>query len=314
MKKYFKFLTLAALVVSMSSCLKDKSTDNGTTGLVVDNQVFVQLGGASQAARFSSVALDFENKPVTPVFVIARLLSVSPAPVDIVITLDTLGQAAALLPAGVVKLPNSFYTLPAGGLTVTIPKGSNEGTLKINTNAIQFDPSTTYGLGFKIKSVSPSSYQSAANFSTFYTTVGAKNKYDGVYSMTFSNYHPSSNPGYTGEKTTVHMITTGGSTNKMFWPLASAFGIPSILGGGFSYFGAQEPAYTVDPVTNKVTIVNAAVGGSVVYAMAAGYDSRYEPSTRTYYIKFGYNNPGGVFNSATTREWTQEFTYTGPRP
>jgi hypothetical protein len=48
--------------------------------------------------------------------------------------------------------------------------------------------------------------------------------------------------------------------------------------------------------------------------MAAGYNSHYDPATKKIYAKWGYNySPGPVFNPATTREWTDVFTYLGPR-
>lgn len=319
MIKYVRILTLMAFVAgSMSSCLKDKSYNNGTTGLdVIEGQRLVQLGGAYQAAKSSSVALDFVDQPVTPTFAIARLLTGDVAMEDIVITLDTAGLSSgpnSILPAGVVKLPNAFYTIP-GGLTITIPKGSKDGVLKINTNAIQFDPSTTYGLGFKISSVTPSTYAAAANFSTFYTTIGAKNQYDGVYTLEWTNYHPSSNPGYTGSSTTVHMVTTGGNKVKIFWPLLPGFACPSILGGGLSYFGAQEPEYTISAGTNVVTVQNSFSTATTFYSMAPGFNSRYEPATKEIYAKWGYSSGGTYppFDPANAREWTQKFTYVGPR-
>ncbi len=296
MKKYLKFLTLAAFVVSMSSCLKDKTNDDGSTGLVVDNQEFIQLGGASQAGRSNSVALAFEDKAVTATFVTARFLSVNPAPVDIVITLDTAGQTA-LLPAGTVKLPNSFYTIPSGGLTITIPKGSNEGTLKILTNAIQFDPSTTYGLGFKIKSVSPASYAVAANYNTYYTTIGAKNKYDGRYQMT--GYH-NRDPFTFRYDQEMGMITTSGTNVRYYWYLAGDFGHPIGTGpGAVSWYGpAIGPEVVFDPITNQVTNVFNAGGATTItlFTGPGSFPSRWEPSTKNMYVCWNYaNNPLRAF-------------------
>jgi hypothetical protein len=296
MKKYFKFLTLAAVVVSMSSCLKDDSSEDGTTGLNVDNQVFVQLSGASQAGRSNSVALAFEDVTVTPIFVTARFLSVNPAPEDIVITLDTTGQAAVLLPTGIVKLPNSFYTLPAGGLTITIPKGSNEGTLKITTNAIQFDPSTTYGLAFKIASVSPAKYAVAANYNTYYTTIGAKNKYDGKYQMTGYHNRVPFTFRYDQE---MGMVTTSGTNVRYFWYLAGDFGHPIQTATGVSWYGPTiGPEVVFDPVTNQVTNVFNA-GGSTTITLFTGpgsFPSRWEPSTKNMYVCWNYaNNPLRAF-------------------
>jgi hypothetical protein len=110
------------------------------------------------------------------------------------------------------------------------------------------------------------------------------------------------------------MITTGSNTCKIYSPDFPGFYNPAILNGNFTAFGAQEPAYTVDPSTNKVTVQNAYVGAVTFYTMAAGFNSYYDPASRTYYVKWGYNyDAGGVFNAATTREWTQTIKYLRPR-
>ncbi len=290
MKNILKLSFLAAIVIGLASCLKDKGYDSGATGLNVGSQTQKLIGLAleSGVANSASVALDFEDKVVTPVFVTVRLLSANPATEDIKVTLDTTNMNA-LFPAGIVRLPNSFFTIP-DGLTVTIPKGAREATLKITTNAIQLDPSTTYGLGFRIKSVEPAGYTIASNFSTFFTTVGAKNKYDGVYQMTGYHNRPGFIFPYNQE---MEMITTGGATVRFYWPLAGSFGHPIQTPTGVSWYGPTiGPEVTFNPVTNDViSVINA--GGATPITLFTGpnsFPSRYEPATKTIYVCWNYNN------------------------
>ncbi len=219
----------------------------------------------------------------------------------------------------VQELPRNLYTNhpdnPFDGQYWTITFQPNEWKKHLK---ILLDPSTLIsltsrvGLGFQIADVgnaqiSDSRFQLGVEIS-------AKNQWDGVYALTWTNYHPSANPGYTGSTTEIQLRTTGANKGKMFWPLANVFSCPSILNGNLSYFLAQEPEYTINTSTNAVTVQNAAPGATVFYSMATGFTSRYEPATKTFYVKWGYNyGAGGAFDPATTREWTQTFTYLRPR-
>ena len=69
---------------------------------------------------------------------------------------------------------------------------------------------------------------------------------------------------FTGDVSEVYMITTGSNTCKIYSSDFHGFN-PAILNGSFTVFGAQEPAYTVDPSTNKVTVQNAYVGAVSFY-------------------------------------------------
>lgn len=217
------------------------------------------------------------------------------------------------------ELPRNLYTSdpdnPFDGQywTVTFNPGEFVKFLKIN-----LDPSALItlgkrvGIGFQLAEaegalISGSLFQIGVEIS-------AKNIYDGVYNLTWTNYHPTANPGYTGGTTEVELRTTAANKVKIYWPLAAAYCSPSILNGGLSYFLAQEPEYTVNTSTNAVTVQNVASGAVTFYGMAAGFNSRYDPATKTIYAKWGYNYlAGGVFDPANTREWTQTMVYLRPR-
>lgn len=211
-----------------------------------------------------------------------------------------------------IELPLAAYTLSSDISQLTFAAGESIKQVQLHLIKSQMDLSKQYALGFTISDVGAGAVINTGLKSVLYS-IGLKNQYDGKYNLTWSNYHPTSNPNYDGGTTVIEMHTTGANTCKMFWPDAGAYCAPAILGGNLQYFGAQEPEYTVTG-TNAVTVQNAYAGAVTFYTMAAGYNSHYDPATKTFYAKWGYNyNPGGVFNPATTREWTQQFTYTGPR-
>ncbi len=315
MKKYFKILAFAAIVLSLGSCLKDKNYDEGKTGLDLSNaSKIIELGFKFGLDKSQVIGLNFVDANVDASLVTVRLAANEPATEDIVVLLDTTGTEALIQTKGdsnFNRLP-SLYTLPSGGLSVTIPKGKRQAELIVKTNASKFNPSAKYGINFKLKSVSNPGYILSGNFNEFYTILGAKNAYDGVYTCEFTNYHPTLNAGYIGGTTTVHLVTTGPNTNKIFWPTADEFANPALLGGALNYFGSQEPEYTFNPVTNVVTVQNAFAGAVTFYTMNPSFNSRYDVANRIVYAKFGYGYVGGTF-AATSREWTQKLTYTGPR-
>ena len=217
------------------------------------------------------------------------------------------------------ELPRTIYTNhpdnPFDGQywTVTFNPGEFVKFLKIN-----IDPSLLISLGKRVGLGFQLAEASGARISNSLFQVGveisAKNAYDGVYNCTWTNYHPTLNPGYTGSTTEVEMHTTAVNKVKIYWPLAGAYCAPAILSGGLSYFLAQEPEYTVNTSTNAITVQNAAPGAVTFYSMATGFNSRYDPASKTIYAKWGYNyGAGGAFDPANTREWNQTMVYVRPR-
>ncbi len=325
MIKYLKTVAFFVVMAAFSSCLKDKAFDEAETGLnVASSSNLIQLGGAGAPGRSATVGLSFEDKAVTTTVVTARLLTGTPAPTDIVVTLDTTGQSVQF-PAGVVKLPNSFYTLPKG-LTITIPAGKNEGTLEINTNAIRFDPSTQYGLAFKIANISPSGYGIAQNFSTFYTLLGAKNDYDGNYELTLTTtgwgaYGIADGPTYTwgsnADKTSIFMITTSGTAVDMFdeYGFGTFIQVAFSSTGGETGFGATSPRFTFDNATNKLTsVVNTTPPDArnrvfVLNPSAPANTNYFDPATHNIYADYLLKQTG-----RPDQRIVATFKYVGPRP
>jgi hypothetical protein len=321
------FPVLLAGAVLVSSCKKDKEFEPiGDAGRTI---VKMLNGGSTDEPSTSLTGVNFASGDQT--IVVGEIRRDVPneaelnQSVTVTVKVDTTMMRIVndtLAAHGLQTystMPDAWYTSSpdftwGGTFEVTFAPGEFAKAISITIpNATLMDPSSIYGFPFTIVSTNPEKYVS--HFQSTISLVGAKNDYDGIYELTWTNYHPTSNPGYTGGTTTVHMITTGATKVKIFWPDAGTYANPAILGGGLSYFGAQEPEYTFDPVTNKVTVQNAYNGAVTFYSMAPGFDSHYDPATKEIFAKWGYSSGGTYppFNPANAREWTQHFTYVGPR-
>ena len=313
MNKFLKFAAAGSLVLGLTSCLKDKGFDDNTTGHdLSDAPKVVELAYANEVGHSKAYAFDFEDVAITQTVVNIRLAAAAPAGTAVTVKLDTTGAYARLqaFNPDVVLLPTSFYTMDNANLTYTIAAGQVEVPVRINTNAIQFDPSTTYGLFFKLSSVDQSGYNLSGNYDYYIATFGAKNKYDGIYSM--NSFH--NRPGYqlllTDEE--MHMITVGGSEVAYYWPAVPSFGHPIMSPTGLSWYGATvAPNIIFDPSTDLITsIYNTAIaaGGPPIDIMtgAGAGVGRYDAATKTIYAYFRYN-------ANDARGFLDTLVYTGPR-
>ena len=305
------------LGVLITSCEKTELKDGGGKTLVK-----IKDGGGDP------VVLAIDVNPPTEILQIADIRKDPASQADAnSATTVTITNTQAVLDSVNTANGTSFELLPTAAYTFTAPSGvtANGSTwtinlaagelarvISINLNKSQLNFSKSYAFGLKITNSTVGSPSLGSGI--YIVNVIVKNKYDGKYELTFKNYHPTSNPGYTGDVVDVEMHTTGASSVKIYWPDEGGYYNPAVLGGTLTAFGAQEPNYTVNETTNAVTVQNSYPGAVTFYTMAAGYVSQYIPATKTFDVKWGYNyDPGGVFNSSTTREWTQQIKYLGPR-
>lgn len=317
MKKHTLKYTVSAFILAilLSGCLKDKEVDGGQLGIQADPSLrYMEIPGPVNG--INQVNLDAGAAAVTFNVLIVRLAADKPAAQDMQVTLrfepSLIAEYNTANGTNYSEPPASVYTI-ANNMVATIPAGSREGYLKmtmIPDDLIGHE----YALGFSIASVSDAGVKISGNFSKQLVLLGVKNAYDGIYTLRGAFYHPSASPGYGKYTTTVELHTTGANSVNLFWPLLGGYAHPILSGTSFSYFLGQESGYFIDPSTKQVSVSNVSPTGTIVYSMGVGYNSRYDPATRTIYARFGYNySPGGVFNAATTREWTDTLFYTGPR-
>jgi hypothetical protein len=325
MKRIASFLTLAAATVlfTATGCLKDKGFEAGNYGIQIAEVKGVAFPAASRSPL--GYGLDVSASPqVINGLLYVTVEAANAAESDITVGLSnttgtaTSGDIAAYNAAhgtNVQVLPSALWNIPA---SVVIPAGAKNVMLPVTvTNTTSLDPNQSYGISITMTSAS-SGYQVAANQRKVLVIFSVKNQYDGKYTLRGQFYHPTSAPTYPWYTTNVDMITTGPQSVKMYSALFGGYYHPWSTGSSLTAFAGQEPEYTVNPATNKVTVQNTAPGAVTFYTMGkgfnnAGYNSRWEPATKTMYANFGYNMSGDNFVAATTRMWVDTLIRTGPR-
>lgn len=302
MNTFTKIFALLLIGTGLTSCLKDDNVDNQKYGMINLNANKI-VGTSSTSASF---ALPFEdvNRDVTVLTL--KLDAESPATEDLVVTLS-LAQSDAMIAAyntanatTVVALPSNLYTLPSGGLAVTIPKGSRSVPFVIKINTSKINPSLTYGLGLTLASIDKAGYTISGNFGKSLVRISAKNKYDGVYTMK-TKMTASDRP--TVNTTTqwtwpgdVHLVTTSGTSVNLYDDYGFKTYIHPIQTstGGLSGFGETNPRFTLDLATNKVTKVeNSTIAGNGrTFVIDPTGTNQYTPSNKTLTATYFMNQPG----------------------
>lgn len=217
------------------------------------------------------------------------------------------------------QLPTAWYTVKTssnivktggqgGSYSVTFNPGEFAKQIQIVIpDATVLDPSNLYALAFTITTIDASGKISNASRSVI-LQIGAKNDYDGVYSLLSGTVTRYTSPGVpAGDVLSgplagnpdIILITSGayscaippaGVTGGFFW----AYGNNSMVAG------IDGLTLTVDPNTNLTNMVSA---GNATLTNWAGHPNFYDPTNKTFSIAFRWNP------AAATREYDVIFKY-----
>lgn len=236
-----KFLIIAGVASLLTSCLKDKNITDKKYGM--EGLEDVRLVEIVETPT-KTYALDYRDVDTSFTLFTLHLNAAAPAEQDINVTLTLNNQLVddynAENGTAFEVAPSSIYSL--GNLSITIPKGSKEGSVIINTNPADLSAGE-YALGFTISSISVPGIVVSKNYSNLFVYLGVKNKYDGIYTLNGKFYHPASSPAYAGFTLNAEMHTTSPTKVKLYIPddPFHAYCAPGLFGGALSAFGAQEP-------------------------------------------------------------------------
>jgi len=320
MKKFS--LLFAGALLSLTSCLKDGKVNlaPGASPPVIDWATAVTddapANSASQLYRMYTKSYPIAVANTLTVGV--ELTGTDPAPSDITIGIGISSDAynkfygvtapgvvpAVLAPAGTPILPSTFYSgLPS---SVVIAKGTRITYITLTINTTVFDPSKSYILPLAITSTTYGAV--SGNYGTVFYQVGAKNKYDGIYTAK-------------GVVVRATDPVLSGFFSGLSYPLATtganSLGMSQTWSTGGGIAGIDGTTITVDPTTNLVTmsatsnpaLVNNTVGiKDGVGTPGTGFTNRYDPATKTFYLSFYWGT------GPTNRAAQDTLVYKGPRP
>lgn len=313
MRKYaFYLLFIAFMPVVFSSCLKDANITDRNYGLDgIEDVKLIELSNAP----YNLINLEYSTNDTTFSVLTVHANLAEPASEDIVITVA--------LDSNVVKEynadhgtnfklpPANIYTM--GNLSITIPKGSRDGHLKLTAKPSDISAGE-YAMGFRILSVSNPAFVISENYKTVVARLSVKNRYDGVYYMRSKQldwaaaFGISNMPWEWPSNYQIHMITSSANSVNMYSTAHAAYIHPTMTtAGGLSGFGTTNPRFVFDLATNKlINVVNDAAGSARTFLLnPAVTDSRYDPATKTIYAAFILRQPGRtdlqIFDTLTYR-------------
>jgi hypothetical protein len=308
--KLKSLLTIATASLLLASCLKSRDTlgVHKDTGSVVseiwDRAYYGDL-------KFISLDLTPSTETISD-FLTLRVhapRSNQPAGGNVRVTL--VQDNAAVTAAGLTVLPSNAYTLPSS-LEFTVP-ANGEIKVPITLNKNNMNLANSYGLGFKISSVSGGVISELAK--SIVIGIGLKNRWDGRYMMsgTFVDFANSAFTYYGDQE--YHLITTGPNQVRVFNADLGLHGYLFLNGSTPTYYGSYGLIVNFDPATNAITSITNYYGQPSANGRSANLDpsgvNKWDPATKNIQIKHWMDQPSVI--TPHRAAFNETWTYLGPR-
>lgn len=334
MKKILYTFLAITLAVSFTSCLKDKAFEDkkiGLDGIGETTPMSVGIPEASGPITFR--AYEVKSTPIDDEkFLFINLNSAEPAKEDVSVNLalnnTLIANYNSANGTNLVPLPGNQYTFTST-LKVVIPRGSNNGYLKIRFPATTgLNAQFNYAFGFTIASVDQPGYVIAANQRDIVVQINVKNKYDGVWSLNGRHNRPTLDGPY--RNINVLLITSGERSAYMRWPgsagnfiyqgNAISFNGPNVDGhpiatsaGALSYYGSFTVNYIFNPADNFID------WNMSPYANTLTNQILPPPAFTNQYFPPAGGQPARIlahfqYNGNPARQFYDTLTYVCPRP
>jgi hypothetical protein len=327
MKRFQNIFVLVFAAIGLTSCLDEQEIfDPKASPNVIEFASNTPIKSPLSAVHPLYVN-SFEIKPEgaeLPVVISYSGGDVAPTDIEVTITLDEAALARyndwnnkvndpGDTEADFTMLPANLYNLPT--TTVTIPKGERTATVNIKMFTEQFDLTQKYALPLTITKASSGIL--SGNHATAIFSVGAKNKYDGLYSVT-GTMVDANNAAFTGYyPKEISLVTIDGNTVEYYDEGFHLNGHIFSTGTSLSYYGSFLAQFNFDAQDNVESVVNAygqtaggnQRGGILITPAVNKMTFEADGTPKTLEVKYAMTQFGNV---RTT--WTETYTYVGPRP
>jgi hypothetical protein len=280
------------LLISLNSCVKNRNAQ-GTDFSHLQDHVILLNGGTSGFAA-SNVAFSGDTATLTITVDLASVnLPTSPVAVTIGVDNPQIATYNAATGKSFVALPDSAFSLASA--TLTIPAGQQYASTTISFYKANIDGGLSYLIPISIKDASGKALTSNLN-TRFFNIIG--NPLAGTYSDVGYLYHPSA----------PRAIAPGFKTITAISATILQVDLGDLGGAGYIAW------FTVDPATNKVTIMDppgyynatddflkqwatlaevVPPGYTPQWAGSSQIHNTYDPATKTFYLRYGYLGGGG---------------------
>lgn len=311
-------LVAIALVVLLTSCLKDHDYEDGLSGVKPDkNARIAEISGPVSGFRVADLIA--RNADTTLSTLITVRLASDEAPksdVRILLAVDNGLVTTYNTQNGThyTPLPANLYSVP--DLSVLIPAGQRVGYLRLVTKPSNL-LTAEYALGFKIVEASNSDIRISGNFSKQVVAFAVRNKYDGAYNVSvktvgWAAFGIASGVSYNwGGK--LHLVTASATSVTLLDPSnGSNLQVAFTSAGGGTLFGAAAPLYTFDAATDKLTAVTNTLPddgrGRTFRINASDPNNKYDEATKKIFASYYMTQAG-----RPDQEIYMTFTYVGSR-
>lgn len=169
--------------------------------------------------------------------------------------------------------PDSLYTVEK--MEATIPAGQRQGFATVKITTIKMNFQAKYVLPFTISSVN--SDVKISNWNHLLVNITAKNEWDGTYLYTATTTLGDA------DETKAKMVTIG------------QYSVVMNLINHYS----NEVVYTVDPVTNLVTV---SMRASALPGIATDPSSHWDPATKTFHVIWSSNSGARKFDETYVKQ------------
>lgn len=251
-------------VVSFTSCLKGDpmNLDPERSNSVIEfNNTGSIVSGINAAYHRFAMDLGSMGAGETATFnVNVNYAGADAAPDDILVNLvvdeAALTQYNETDEGNFVMPPADIYNLPS---SVVIKKGTHQTTVQVTiTNNEHYDFNVSYALPIKIASVSSGTI--SGNFGTAIYSFSARNKYDGVYTVTGGSFtdHTIGAGATVSYPKTLFLKTYGANSVAYFDPNLNGglYGFIFSNSGSGSYYGNFAPIFWFDEAGNVTSVTN----------------------------------------------------------
>ena len=296
-------LTALAISLSLTSCLEDKEFANSVNQTVANRNStpIISVGTtATGTSEFLALAVEATTKDTTINLIPVVYNSQDLATEDIKVTmapdtafLNSYNRANSTSYSMPTTKPS--FTLVDNGV-VTIPKGQSVGYLKVKIKTADF-LGGPFAFAYKITGTSDKSIISG-NHASSMVAVLAKNRFDGVYTLT-GNMIDYANATLTGNYPTNVELRTSGTNQIIMWDLTGGAGLRHTIlsGGSLSSYGSFGVVINFNDDNTVASVVNN-FGQPAGNGRSAELDpsgvNKWDPKTKTLKIKYWMNQPSVI--------------------